>query len=158
MTEADRVLAECAAHPDDDAPRLVWADLVGGERGELVVIQCDLARGGLSRSARDARRARERDLLERHAVAWAGELATAATRWSFRRGFVEAARFARPPDAALLRRWPLLSSISVVAAAELSILTALPHLRGLGLETGTVNQMLKILWRTVGVVLFGRAY
>jgi uncharacterized protein (TIGR02996 family) len=38
----------CAASPEDDEPRLVWADAVGGERGELVVIQCDLARGGLA--------------------------------------------------------------------------------------------------------------
>jgi hypothetical protein len=27
----DRVLAEIVANPDDDAPRLVWADRVGGD-------------------------------------------------------------------------------------------------------------------------------
>ena len=46
MHSAALLLEECAARPDDDAPRLAWADLVGGERGELVVLQCDLARGG----------------------------------------------------------------------------------------------------------------
>ncbi len=42
--EVARMLAQCVADPDDDEPRLVWADAVGGERGELVVLQCDLAR------------------------------------------------------------------------------------------------------------------
>ncbi|MBA3499354.1 MAG: hypothetical protein H0T65_03220, partial [Deltaproteobacteria bacterium] len=55
---ASEILAECAANPDDDAPRLVWADLVGGERGELVVIQCDLARGGLTAAEARVRRQR----------------------------------------------------------------------------------------------------
>lgn len=105
------MLAECAAAPDDDAPRLVWADLVGGERGELVVIQCDLARGNLSLVDARARRLRERELLERNAVAWAGELARVATRWSFRRGFIEAARLSTLTSS--LRAWPLLRSITV---------------------------------------------
>jgi uncharacterized protein (TIGR02996 family) len=62
----------CAANPNDDGPRLVWADAVGGERGELVVIQCDLARGELTPAESRARRSRERELLDRNAVAWAG--------------------------------------------------------------------------------------
>ena len=89
--EAARLLRECAATPDDDAPRLVWADRVGGERGELVVLQCDLARGDLPPEEVVVRRRRERELLERHAVAWAGTLPRIAQRWSFVRGFVEAA-------------------------------------------------------------------
>ncbi|MDQ3335735.1 MAG: FHA domain-containing protein [Myxococcota bacterium] len=107
---ASEILAECAANPDDDAPRLVWADLVGGERGELVVIQCDLARGGLTAAEARVRRQRERELLDRHAIAWAGDLASVARRWSFRRGFVEAARFSmwRSPVA-----WPLLRSMTI---------------------------------------------
>ena len=39
----DALIAAILAHPDDDAPRLVWADREGGERGELVVVQCALA-------------------------------------------------------------------------------------------------------------------
>jgi uncharacterized protein (TIGR02996 family) len=108
-SEAD-LLAQCAANPDDDAPRLVWADRVGGERGELVVIQCDLARGGLTPAEARIRRQREQELLDRHAVEWAGDLATVATRWSFRRGFVEAIRMSmwRSPAA-----WPMVRSMSV---------------------------------------------
>jgi hypothetical protein len=75
--------------PDADDARLVWADVVGGERGELVVLQIDLERGGLS--ARDAilRRRRQRQLLARHGATWSG-LAGLAHRVSFRRGFVDA--------------------------------------------------------------------
>jgi hypothetical protein len=43
MSVEDDLLEACRLAPDDDAPCLVWADAVGGERGELIVIQCDLA-------------------------------------------------------------------------------------------------------------------
>lgn len=78
------------ASPNDDAARLVWADAVGGERGEFVVVQCDLARGGLSIAETVARRKRERELLETHGERWA-KLDGLASSWEFRRGFVEAA-------------------------------------------------------------------
>src|SRR5262245_14880798 len=114
MDDSTRVLAECAANRDDDAPRLVWADLIGGERGELVVLQCDLARGDLAPADAAVRRKRERELLERHAVEWAGELSWIASRWSFRRGFIEAAELkGRGFEASRLREHPLLSSISL---------------------------------------------
>ena len=109
------VLAECAAAPEDDGPRLVWADLVGGERGELVVVQCDLARGNLSPQEAVQRRQRERELLDAHGVAWAGSLANTATRWSFRRGFVETARFS---ELRLAEPQPLLRAQSLSMRAS----------------------------------------
>ena len=136
MNEA-AVLAECAAQPDDDGPRLVWADLVGGERGELVVLQCDLARGDLSPVETAQRRRRERDLLEAHAVEWAGPLATIATRWSFRRGFIETARF-EAFDAAKVADHPLLSSVTLDSDGARTLFDAIAaHLpiRGLAIET-----------------------
>lgn len=75
--------------PDDDDARLVWADAVGGERGELVVLQVSLARGGVSPQDAIARRKRQRQLLARHGAMWSG-LAGLAQRVSFRRGFVDA--------------------------------------------------------------------
>jgi len=79
------LLAAIRAATDDDTPRVVWGDLTGGERGELVAVQCRLAQ------AEDpVLRARERDLLERHGDAWAGELRGLVRAWEFRRGFVEA--------------------------------------------------------------------
>jgi hypothetical protein len=134
VDRANEVLAECAANPDDDAPRLVWADLVGGERGELVVLQCDLARGAIS----TARRARERELLDRNGIAWAGSLPRIASRWSFRRGFIEAAKLARWRfDPETLREHPLVSTLTVDRWAFgdwENVMPHVAHLRGLDLS------------------------
>ena len=64
-TREASLLAECVARPDDDTPRTVWADAVGGERGELVMLQC---------GARDRAwcNRRERELLAQHGLAWSG--------------------------------------------------------------------------------------
>ncbi|MEO8704942.1 MAG: FHA domain-containing protein [Kofleriaceae bacterium] len=110
----DEMLAQCVAAPDDDAPRLVWADAVGGERGELVVLQCDLARGGLAPAEVAIRRRRELELLGRHGNEWAGLPATARA-WTFHRGFVEAVRV-NLVDAKLepfFAAAPLLTSLSI---------------------------------------------
>lgn len=131
MDDADRVLAECAANPDDDAPRLVWADLVGGERGELVVIQCDLARGDLSPAETRKRRIRENELLDRYAVAWAGPLAHIAQQWSFRRGFIEAARFDWMSSVSAWP-WPLMRSISFESWRPVDLI-GIDHIRALGI-------------------------
>ncbi|MGZ6093029.1 MAG: TIGR02996 domain-containing protein [Polyangiales bacterium] len=60
------MLEAIRAAPEDDAPRLVLADWLterGDPRGELIVVQCELARGELSREERRARRAREAEIL-----------------------------------------------------------------------------------------------
>lgn len=92
MTPRERELLDAVADaPDDDGPRLEWADHVGGRRGELVVIQCDLARGGWSRDEYIARRRREHEILNNHF----GELLVpmySRNEVEFRRGFVEAIR------------------------------------------------------------------
>jgi uncharacterized protein (TIGR02996 family) len=88
--EEARVLrAETLAHPDDDSPRLVFADAIAGKRGSLVIVQCDLARSGLTPAESRARRRAQRDLLARQGVPWS-RLAGLAKRCMFRRGFVEA--------------------------------------------------------------------
>jgi uncharacterized protein (TIGR02996 family) len=82
----DAVLAD----PADDAPRLVLADLLaeqGDPRGELIAVQCELARGGSPREA--ALRAREQALLSAHGARWVGEGVAGALRVEFRRGFAE---------------------------------------------------------------------
>lgn len=81
VARVSELLEACRAAPDDDAPRLVWADAIGGERGELVVLQCS--------PSTPARRERTRELLAAHGAAWSG-LAGLARRCAFRRGFVEA--------------------------------------------------------------------
>ena len=83
MTREADVLAEIVAQPASDAPRLIWADLVGGERAELVMLQCAAS------SDRVWSHRRERELLTRHGLAWSG-LAGLVHHARFVRGFVEA--------------------------------------------------------------------
>jgi uncharacterized protein (TIGR02996 family) len=87
VSTLDALIAECAANPDDDAPRLVWADAAGGERGELVMLQC--RRGDLPRDRLAACNRRERELLAAHELAWSG-LEGLVRCVRFRRGFVDA--------------------------------------------------------------------
>ncbi len=79
---------------DDDASRFAHANAIGGERGELIAIQCVLASGKLRRDLAIERRRREVDLLARNGEAWAGlaGLGVGVGAWTFRRGFVDSAR------------------------------------------------------------------
>jgi len=63
------LLDKILAAPDDDAPRLVWADWLterGDPRGELIHVQCALAAGRSDGETRAALLARERALLTEH--------------------------------------------------------------------------------------------
>ncbi len=146
---SDELLAACIAAPDDDAPRLVWADAVGGERGEFVVIQCELARGDRSPAETATLRARQRELLETRGAEWS-QLAGISRMVTFRRGFVEAAllnlREVEADD--LAARAPLVRSIQalgflardepedIAIAALEKLLTSAPiqHWHGLDLD------------------------
>jgi uncharacterized protein (TIGR02996 family) len=73
--QRSQLLAAVLAEPDDETPRLVYADWLqeqGDPRGELVTIQCELARLGADAPGEraNALRLRERDLLKRHRKAW----------------------------------------------------------------------------------------
>jgi uncharacterized protein (TIGR02996 family) len=89
----DELFAQVLARPDDDAPRLVFADAIGAtdaECGEFILLQV---------AARQARRAgRTPDpKLEAQAVlhlknfgdVWANGVPSLADAWHFRGGFVE---------------------------------------------------------------------
>src|ERR1043165_3448158 len=81
------LLALVYAAPDDDGPRLVYADALlerGDPRGELIALQIARARGPVS----DDARAREAELLTDHArlAAWGQPLSTGGT-CTFERGF-----------------------------------------------------------------------
>jgi uncharacterized protein (TIGR02996 family) len=124
------LLADCRDHPDDDAPRLVWADAVGGERGELVVLQCELARGVDSLARHHELRAREGELIAAHGKAW-GELEGVAIRVEFRRGFVETVTIdGAVPLATVLDRAPLARAVAceVDERAEIDRLFGAPEL------------------------------
>lgn len=117
MPDLAELVAACRAAPDDDAPRLVWADAIGGERGELVVLQCDLARGDLAPAEVARRRRRCDELLAANGAAWA-DLGSFAKRVVFRRGFVASAEISMMT---YLREWraiharaPLLASLHAI--------------------------------------------
>lgn len=97
-TDPQVLLAEILARPDDDEPRLVYADWLtqqGDPRGEFITVQCALATGTGDYSALAAR---ERELLAAHAKEWTAHIHRFGTP-TLRRGFVatiktSAARFA----------------------------------------------------------------
>ncbi len=164
MWEHEALFEACRSAPDDDAPRLVWADAVGGERGELVVIQCDLARGGLAPAEVAIRRRRERELLAAHAAAWAGlgeDRGIAGLRpgrVEFRRGFVEAieldARAFVAHGEEILDRAPLLRSLT---ATGLTVTSGDPLARVRALLDAPAFWRLAGL-HVVGVGVQGQAY
>jgi uncharacterized protein (TIGR02996 family) len=100
----DDLLAAIAAAPDEDGPRLVYADLLqeqGNPRGEFITLQFQRGRaGGLS----PKEKAREAALLAKHKRDWLGPFYSPLTRtWNpdfFRRGFLAVASFggANPAD------------------------------------------------------------
>lgn len=118
-TREASLLAECAARPDDDAPRRIWADAVGGERGELVALQC--GREALPRAELIWRNRRERELLAAHGLAWSG-LARYATRVRYHRGFVDAIEVTAETllgyAAEIFEAAPLLTGLTLTGLAQ----------------------------------------
>lgn len=93
MIATEDILAAIRAAPDDDEPRLVYADALqaaGDPRGELIAVSCALARGGLAFDEAARLRRREHELLTGPARPSLGPLLSAhATAIELRRGFVE---------------------------------------------------------------------
>ncbi len=99
MTDRDgeaELLAQVYAAPEDDAPRLIYADWLqqrDDPRGELIALQIERARA----KARKGGRQREDELLAEYAAAWAAPLEPRMVRGAdgnpdrpvveFRRGF-----------------------------------------------------------------------
>ena len=94
----EALLREIHADPDDDAPRIVYADwllahstdLDDHARADLIHTQCALERAHPSEVPR--LQARARDILKKHKRQWVAALTRANIRgnWRFRRGFLDA--------------------------------------------------------------------
>jgi uncharacterized protein (TIGR02996 family) len=82
-----------AADPDDDRPRLVYADWLeeqGDPRGEFVRVQIELARSDGADDRRTQLRWREAALLAEHRADWLGPWRhERPDRWAFHRGVLE---------------------------------------------------------------------
>ena len=92
-------LDDILANPDDDAPRLVYADWLDdqgdGARAEFIRVQCERARLPWWEARQVRLRLRERALLKQHGEKWKGGLPDIkGVKWEgFRRGFVAVATF-----------------------------------------------------------------
>lgn len=98
MSDRNDFLQTILAAPEDDAPRLIFADWLEEqgetERAEFIRIQCELAQSAEGDPRRKRLRAREQELLRLYQVAWREQLPELEeVRWeTFERGFVSAVR------------------------------------------------------------------
>ncbi|AMV29301.1 Leucine Rich repeats (2 copies) [Gemmata sp. SH-PL17] len=138
------LLGAIAANPDDDTPRLVYADWLDEhgrhERAEFIRVQIELARAP-NHPDHLGLRAREAKLLEAHEQAWAPNNALCLF-FKWRRGFVAtlhpAARgvFGGEDSLKLLAEFPLAEELEIgfcMTDAEFRHLPVLPNLRSLTL-------------------------
>lgn len=141
--DAAELLAEVYANPDDDGPRLVYADLLGENgdpRGEFIVMQIERERTGAKVSAR------ERALERQWQRAWLGPLEPCALRQGivYRRGFVWA--LAHGPQACAPGE-PAWATVG-----ELTVRSARYHPEGVGAYLCAPE--LRSLQRVVGLSTF----
>src|SRR5690349_20304098 len=93
VSDEEALLQAIWAEPDDDAPRLVYADWLEEngrpDRAEFIRVQCVLAGSGLTLSQRKRLRARQDELWSAHRQEWLGVLRGSSLPWRFHRGFLE---------------------------------------------------------------------
>ena len=133
--EADGFLTAIAAAPDDDGPRLIYADWLdehGDPRGGLIRVQIALAKLPPFDSRRPDLARAEEQLLARYADLWSAPFRGLATGPVFRRGFVEeikvtARQFLAHPDE-LFRAGPVRHLHLLDGASHIAQALASPHL------------------------------
>lgn len=144
MNDAERYLASVIASPDDDRPRIEFADWLeqngARERAELIRIQCSLHSGSLTDIPRLELEQRLQQILDEYGCEWAEDLREDVSEWVFERGFIERVHtcLERPTDEILsvFRRAPIRHVRDTSQLCDLSgFVQALPHLGRLtGLE------------------------
>lgn len=85
-------LANVLAHPDDEGPRLIYADYLddlGDPRGSFIRVQCALEKLDPADPRRKELFLQEQQLLARYREKWLAPLRGLGNGFSFRRGFVE---------------------------------------------------------------------
>jgi uncharacterized protein (TIGR02996 family) len=74
MSVQDAFLDDIAARPDDDTPRLIYADWLDdhgdADWAEFIRVQCRLARGRLEWQELSRLQDRQRELQQRHDQTW----------------------------------------------------------------------------------------
>src|SRR5262245_32286286 len=90
------LLDDVVEHPDDDGPRLIYADWLDDhgdhDRAEFIRVQLELERPDLDTARRGELAGRECALLHQHEGEWLEPLPDlTGVTWHFRRGFACAA-------------------------------------------------------------------
>jgi uncharacterized protein (TIGR02996 family) len=120
MTPEEAFLQAVRESPDDDGPRLMFADWLeehGDARGEFIHVQIELSRDDFPESQRSTLQARERALLEEYRWHWEQPLIGLVASCVFHRGFIEEVSL----DAgAFLERAPVLFARAPIRTARLS--------------------------------------
>src|SRR5947208_13340491 len=94
MNQGEAILQAVIERPEDDAPRLVYADWLEDhgdpDRAEFIRVQCELARLPPDEPRAFDLRWRQEELLADHGPAWSEEVPKWAREGcTFRRGFVD---------------------------------------------------------------------
>jgi len=134
MTREGAFLADIAEHPDDDAPRLIYADWLeehgNHARAEFIRTQVALARLTSDSPRRRQLAARARELLGKHGKKWAGAVRPILEEWHFHRGFLDrvtisAANLIKDAEK-VFRLWPIRRLRLTGAGGRQAFLAALP--------------------------------
>ena len=148
MARNDVLLRAIIDQPDEDTPRLAYADWLDengdseadGARAEFIRAQVALAAAPAEALGRDALAARERELLDQFGWEWAMDFGRDISAWEFRRGFIERVELsleATPEHIiGVLQKGPVRHLRDTGQFCELGpAVAALPHLKQLtGLE------------------------
>jgi uncharacterized protein (TIGR02996 family) len=93
MVQQEAFLQAILEHPEDDTPRLVYADWLEDHgdptRAEFIRLQIELAHLAADAPERAALVEREQALLREHGRRWAEPLRGLVDGWRFERGFIE---------------------------------------------------------------------
>jgi uncharacterized protein (TIGR02996 family) len=165
MSDSAAFLAAIREAPEDDAPRLIYADWLDEydqpERAEFIRLQCSLARKARFDPGRLPLEKREQEILAKHAADWSRPVSAIARDLEYHRGFVDSvavgARKFLTHGAELFALEPIrhvklfrLGS-SQVSAADLVKCDLLPRIRGLTLQGNLEANELRILIKAPGL-------
>ncbi len=126
MTEREALLRAVCEFPDDDTPRLVFADWLQKhgeeERAEFIRVQVEGDRGTKVGRFRGPYDPHAQALLERHESEWRSGLTDSpGFGWgAFRRGFVDTLFIHRRPGTLPFEYWPLAIEVAPVQDLLLS--------------------------------------
>lgn len=135
MPDEQSFLDEITASPDDDIPRLIYADWLeenGDPRGEFIRIQCELATLRKTQKRFAELRSEEARLLAKYERKWSEGFPYSLRKCVFRRGFIEAcwvalSFFLRNSDK-ILRLSPLRDVVFTQSKDKLPALARCPGL------------------------------